>query len=392
MAWNDPGNGNGRDPWNNSGNGNSNGPPDLDEVMRKLQQRLNRLFGSKVPSGGGGTSAGGGLPTVAWLGLAAVLFVAAAIYDGFFVIESAERGVVTRFGAYQRTEQPGLHFKLPFVESTTTLNVDSNRSVSTGTQSVLTRDENVVVIDLTVQYNIKEAEKFLFEVRNPEQSLRQVAESAIREVIGDERMDYVIQEGREAIATNTGTIVQQVLDDYGTGIIVNSVNLERAQPPEPVQASFDDAARSREDKERLINEAEAYANGIIPQARGDARRLIEEAKAYRTEAVRGAEGETARFSQLLVQYEIAPEITRDRLYLETMESVMANSSKILLDSEGNSPMMYLPLEKLMSGQGAAATALPSAVQGGSASQSRPATSPLQRFDTQDNSRSRSRGN
>lgn len=360
MAWNEPGGGGGKDPWGgnsgggggSNGGGNDKGPPDLDEVLKNMQSKLGGILGGKGKGGGGGNQFSAGPEGKAALVLGAVVLLALAIYNSIYIIDPAERGVITRFGAYHRTTEPGPHLKLPSpIESLTKINVDQNRTISLRSQTVLTRDENLVVIDLTVQYSIKEAENYLFRVKDPDASLQQVAESAIREVIGENDMDFIILQGRNEIAAITNTRIQDVLDRYNTGILVTSVNFEKAQPPEAVQAAFDDANKAREDKERLINEAEAYANGVVPIARGDARRLQEEAKAYRTRVVKSAEGESTRFTKLLAEYQKAPEVTRDRLYLDAMETVLGNSSKVLMNNEGSgNSLMYLPIDRLIGNQ------------------------------------------
>ena len=350
MAWNEPG-GDNRDPW---GNRNDKGPPDLDEVLRKFQNRLGALFGKggRSSAGGGGGGGGGGKMGAMSGSLIAIIVALVLAYSSFYTIEAPERGVVLRFGKYQRTSTPGLNFLIPWpVERVIKINVDQNRSHRLASQAMLTQDENIVEIDLAVQYNVKSAEEFVFEVRDPDATVQQVSESAIREIVGRNDMDFILQEGRQAVATTTLGIMQQILDDYRTGINVTTVNLESAQPPEAVQAAFSDANKAREDKERFINEAEAYSNGIIPRARGDARRFLEEAKAYRVRVVKSAEGESQRFLNLLTEYEKAPKITRDRLYLETVEEVLSSTSKIMIDVEGGNNLVYLPLDAILRNQG-----------------------------------------
>jgi len=346
MAWNEPG-GDNRDPW---GNRNDKGPPDLDEVLRKFQNRLGALFGKGGRSSGGG---GGGKMGAMSGSLIAIIVLLVLAYSSFYTIEAPERGVVLRFGQYHRTSTPGLNFLIPWpVERVYKVNVDQNRSHRLASQAMLTQDENIVDIDLAVQYNVKAANEFLFNVRDPDATVQQVSESAIREVVGRNDMDFILKEGRENVAEETLVRMQQVLDDYRTGINITTVNLESAQPPEAVQAAFSDANKAREDKERFINEAEAYSNGVIPSARGDARRFLEEAKAYRTRVVKSAEGESNRFLALLEEYQRAPKVTRDRLYLDTVENVLSNSSKIMIDVEGGNNLMYLPLDAILRNQGA----------------------------------------
>ncbi|MCB1755426.1 MAG: FtsH protease activity modulator HflK [Gammaproteobacteria bacterium] len=345
MAWNEPGGNKDQDPWGNRKN--SGGPPDLDEVFKNLQEKFGGLFGKKgggvkLPSGGPGNL---GLKGLAILGGLIFLFWLAT---GFYIIQPAERGVITRFGKFVHTATPGPHWHLPWpFEALERVNVDRVRSVHLRAQPMLTKDENIVEIDMSVQYKISNAKDYLFSVKNPDVTLQEVAESAIREVIGQNNMDPIITQGRSAIAQSTMDNMQTILENYGTGILVNTVNLESAQPPDQVQAAFSDAIKAREDEQRYINESEAYSNEVVPRARGDARMILEEAKAYRTEVTKAAEGESARFLALLEEYRKFPEVTRQRLYLESIEAVLSNSSKIVIDSEAGNSLMYLPVDKLM---------------------------------------------
>ena len=353
MAWNEPG-GNNNDPWGNKKN--DGGPPDLDEVFRNLQKKLEGLFGSKRPGGGGGSGSGGGgmgLPVkLGSIGILALLAVGVILWilSGIYIIQPAERGVVQQFGRYVKTTQPGPHWRIPWpVQKHQRVNVDQNRSVELKSQEILTKDENIVEIDLAVQYNINDAADYLFSVVEPDSTLRQAAESALRETVGNTLMDLVITEGRGIIQTDTKDKIQETLDNYNTGIQVTAVNLQSAQPPEAVQAAFSDAIKAREDQERFINESEAYKNGLLPQARGDAVIELEEARAYKARTVNAAQGEAARFESLLVEYVKAPEVTKQRLYLESLESVLSNSSKVMVDVDGGNNLMYLPVDKLMGG-------------------------------------------
>lgn len=344
MAWNEPGGGN-RDPW---GNRPDKGPPDLDEVFKNLQTKLGGIFSGR---GGGGSGGSAGPSKLGSLGVGMLALVALVVWfaSGFFVVQEAERGVVLRFGQYQDTRSAGLRWHLPWpIESRYIINVDLNRSVRLQNQSILTQDENIVEVDFAVQYNIKNAEDYLFQVRNADDSVEQVTESVLRQVVGNNNMDFVLQEGRGPIASDINLRLQEVLDAYKTGINITRVNLERAQPPDAVQAAFSDANKAREDKERFINEAEAFSNEIVPQARGDAKRALEEAKAYRTRVTKAAEGEASRFSELLAEYRKAPEVTRNRLYIDSVEAVLSNSSKVMLDTEGGNSLMYLPIDRLLS--------------------------------------------
>jgi len=343
MAWNEPG-GSGKDPW---GKNDQGGPPDLDEVFRNVQSKVTSIFGKG--KGGGGSSSG--LPgKLGSLGIGIILLVLVVVwlFSGIYIIQPAERGVITQFGKYHATSLPGPHWLIPWpVQDLERVNVDQNRSVRMRGQTMLTKDENIVEIDMAVQYNVKSAEDFLFKVRNPDETLQEVAESAVREVVGKNDMDFILTQGRDSIASATKVNMQSLLDDYQTGIQVTTVNLESAQPPEAVQAAFSDAIKAREDEQRFMNEAEAYSNEVIPRARGNARQMLEQSKAYRTRVVKAAEGETKRFLALLAEYEKAPQVTRDRLYLDAVESVLSNTNKVVIDVEGGNNLMYLPLDKLI---------------------------------------------
>ena len=356
MAWNEPGGNKNRDPWG----GNDNGPPDLDEVIGNIKKKVNQVLGSKSGGSGGsggGSSNGGGAQPINFsskgIGIVALLAFLAWMATGFFIVQPAERGVVMRFGAFVDTRMPGpnWHWPIPF-ETMQRVNVDQNRSILLRDEQVLTQDENFVEIDMSVQYVIKSAEDYLFNNRDPDRAVGEVAESALREVIGKETMDFIITQGRDAVAARTLQTLQDTLDVYSTGLLVTTVNLESAQPPAEVQEAFSDAIKAREDEQRYINEAEAYSNGIIPQARGDARQQLEDAAGYRTRVVKSSEGESKRFSDLLVEYKKAPGVTRERMYLDAMTDVMSSTSKVMIDDESNS-LLYLPV-----GQGAGAAQMP----------------------------------
>ena len=340
MSWNEPGGGNNRpnDPW---GGGNQ-GPPDLDEALKKFQEKLNSLFGGGSRSSGGNT---GGGASSAMLGVIASAALLVWGVMGFYQIDEQERAVVLRFGEYHSTVTPGLQWNPPLIDEVIKLNVTKVRAQSFR-EVMLTKDENIVDVNLSVQYVISNSENFVLKVRDPEVSLQHATQSALRHVVGDNRMDLVLTEGRAAIALEVQQRVQNLLEDYQTGIQVSKVTVDDAQPPSQVQAAFDDVIKAREDEERVKNEAQAYANGIIPEARGQAQRQLEEANAYREQVVANAEGEANRFSKLLAEYRKAPEVTRDRLYLEAIQSVYSNTSKVMVDVEGGNNMMYLPLDKL----------------------------------------------
>ncbi len=350
MAWNEPG-GNGgsnRDPWGRRGG--DGGPPDLDEALRKLQRRLAALFGGRGGGGGGNDDrTPGGLGGIAALIIAALLV--GLMYESVYVIQPAQRGVVLRFGAQTALLMPGPHWRWPRpIEQVIRVDVDKVHSAP-HKALMLTQDENIVDIKLTVQYKIKDANAYVFNVRDADATLMQATESAVREVVGKSRMDFVITEGRDAIAVNTQTVIQQILDRYQAGLQVIKVNLQDANPPEQVKGAFDDAIKAREDEQRLKNEAEAYANEIVPKARGGAARQLLEANAYKEQVIARASGEASRFKQLLAEYEKAPQVTRERLYLDNMEAVLSRSKKLLVDLPGNN-VLYLPLT---SGQSPAAS-------------------------------------
>ena len=362
MAWNQPG-GDGRDPWNERGGRQGQGPPDLDEVLKKLRARLAQLLGGgpRMKLGGGG---GGSFVLGIVLALALLVWGAYGIY----VVDPAEAGVVLRFGQYVRTTGPGPHWVPPLIESVEKVNVQVIRSQDIGFRTqgsgvvpvahesmMLTQDENIIDIQFAVQYRVQDPAHFLFNIVAPEITLRQATESAVREIVGRSGMDFVITEGRDAVAAEAKTLIQEILDRYGSGLNVTSVNMQNAQPPAEVQDAFFDAIRAREDQERIINEANAYKADIVPKARGEAQAIMERSEGYRQRVIAHAEGETSRFLQVLTEYRRAPDITRERLYLEAVESVMANSSKVLVDVQGGNNLMYLPLDRLLSsrpGEGA----------------------------------------
>ncbi len=352
MSWNEPG-GNKKDPW--SGRDQQEPPPDLEEVMRSLQEKLGGLF-----SGGKGLGKGGDPKNT----LAVLLAIPLAIWalTGIYIVDEGNRGVVTRFGKYIETSQPGPHWRLPTpIESHTIVNVEQQRFIEVGYRSnirqqaaqpfakealMLTQDENIISLSLSVQYRIKDAKSYLFNLNDPDLTLREVTESAERGVIGKNTMDYVLTEGRSGFADEVKDDIQQILDQYDAGIQVMAVSVKDAQPPEEVQSAFEDAIKAREDEQRLKNEAEAYANDVIPKARGAAARLTEESEGYKLKLIAKAKGEAGRFEQLLTEYQKAPEITRERLYLDTMEEIFSKTNTVLLDVKGGNNMIYLPIDKL----------------------------------------------
>ncbi len=353
MAWNEPGgSGNGgsgdRDPWGNRGN---QGPPDLDEFIKKLQAKLGGLFGGKGGRrGGDGGGMGGNAGSIS-LGLIAAVLLGVWALSGIYIVEQGKQGVVLQFGAFRAITEPGPHWYPRFIQKVEIVDVEDIRSVNLGHVSdealMLTEDENIIDVKFTVQYKVKDARDFLFNVRDPDLTLRQATESAVREIVGKNKLDFVITEGRVAVAARVGELLQKILDSYATGITVVNLNMQDAQPPEQVQQAFDDAIKAREDKQRQINEAEAYSNDVLPKARGQAARIVQEARAYKEEVVAHAQGETERFLKILGEYRKAPKVTRERLYLDAMEDVMAGSSKVMVDVEGGNNLMYLPLDKIM---------------------------------------------
>jgi membrane protease subunit HflK len=338
MAWNEPGGGD-KDPWGNRGD---QGPPDLDEAIRQLQGKLSGIFG-KGGSGGGGASAG---LSSGVIGLAAIVLVAIYVFMGIYQVDVQERAVVFRFGAVQQdVKAPGLHWNPPLIDRVDIVNVTQVRSED-HQALMLTTDENIVDVSVTVQWLIDNAVSYLVNVRDPEVSLKHATESALRHVVGSSTMDQVITDGREAIGIEVQGRLQDYLNSYGTGILINKVNIDRSAPPSQVQDAFDDVQKAKEDEQRFINQATAYSQQVVPEARGRAERQIQEATAYRDQVIARADGEAQRFEKLLVEYSQATQVTRDRLYIDAMESVFSNSSKVMVDVEGGNSMLYLPLDRL----------------------------------------------
>lgn len=423
MAWNEPGGGN-RDPW--SGGGRDQGPPDLEEVIRKLSDKFSALLGGRRGGGGGSSGSGGGSSSSGFAGIGLVVGAMAVIgwlIASIYIVDEGTRGVVLRFGRYLETTMPGPHLRIFPIDRVEIVNVEQRRFREVGYRSggggggnrqpalrsvpkealMLTQDENIVDVRLAVQYQINDPRSYLFNVFDPESVLVQVVESATRETIGKSTMDFVLTEGRSDIVANIKSLSQRILDNYppgppqmtgtletkkkpdpavddgkdkkppisadsgkGIGLQIITVVLQDAQPPEEVQDAFADAIKAREDEQRLKNEAEAYANEIIPRARGQAARRLQEAAAYKEQVIAQAQGEASRFAQLLGAYTKAPEVTRERLYLETVEAVLARTSKVLVDTRGTNNLLYLPLDRLfrpvepVSGASVGTTATPAA--------------------------------
>lgn len=372
---NDPRWGKGHGGGNNSNNtpdpnnrrpGGDGGPPDLDELWRDFNRRLNGMFGRRRGGNGGmGTPPQRPDPYPSAKGLSVALIIVAVVAvlgwlsSGFFIVQEGQQAAVTRFGKLAYITGAGFHWRMPYpFEADEIVNVAQVRSVEVGRggevkatglpeSAMLTEDENIVDVRFAVQYRIDNLVDYLYNNRSPDDAVSQAAETAVREVVGNKTLDYVLYEGREQVASDVQTLTQKILDRYKTGIIVTTVTLQNVQPPEPVQAAFDDAIKAGQDRERLKNEAQAYANNVIPRAQGTASRLIQDAEAYRAQVVARAQGDTSRFNQVLQQYEKAPQVTRERMYLQTMQDILSSVSKIMVDSRSNNNLLYLPLDKLL---------------------------------------------
>lgn len=350
----------------------NDGPPDLEELWRDFNRRLSGMLGKK---GGGGNGGGDGprLPQIDFnpkflgggLGLLAGLVAVVWLASGFYIVDASQRGIVLQFGSYKEATEPGLRWRLPYpIQSHELVNLTGVRTIEIGYRGsernkvlkealMLTDDENIVNIQFAVQYILKDPVEYLFNNRHTDEAVMGAAESAVREIVGKSKMDYVLYEGREQIATQAAKLMQDILDRYKSGIMISKVTMQNAQPPEQVQAAFDDAVKAGQDRERQKNEGQAYANDVIPKAKGTAARLMEEANGHRQRVIATAEGDSSRFKQVQTEYAKAPEVTRQRMYLETMQQVYSNTSKVLVDAKGQGNLLYLPLDKLMQ---AAATA------------------------------------
>ncbi|APE30040.1 HflK protein [Halomonas aestuarii] len=359
MAWNEPGGGNQHDPWSGGGRGGNDGgkgggnqgPPDLDEALKKFQDKLNNMLGGRGGKRGGtGGKGGGGKPRNAFTLPGLLIVVALAIWaaSGFYLVDQSERGVVLRFGKFQEVVTPGLQWNPPLIDDVRMVNVTRVRSL-TQTQSMLTQDENIVSVEISAQYQVADPRSYVLNVRNPELSLENALDSALRHVVGGTDMIDILTSGREILGSSVNSRLQSYLDSYGTGILLQTLNVESTAPPDPVQDAFDDVIRAREDRQRTINQALAYANAVIPAAQGQAQRLVEQGQGYRESVVAEAEGQASRFNALLTQYQDAPAIMRERLYLDTMSEVYGETAKVMVDVSENSPLMVLPLDRLGSG-------------------------------------------
>lgn len=343
------------------GKKNNSGPPDIEAVMRDINKKISALLGSK-DNGTGGSGGGGGDNANkfnASIGLIIAIVALIWIASGFYIVDASQRGVVLRFGSFVETTQPGPRWHMPFpIESVEVVNISQVRTVEIGYREnvkskilkeslMLTDDENIIDIQFAVQYFLKDPGEYLFNNRAPDENVRQAAETAIREIVGKNKMDFVLYEGREQVAASTTKLIQDILDRYKSGILVSKVTMQNAQPPEQVQAAFDDAVKAGQDRERQKNEGQAYANDVIPRAKGAAARLMQEAEGYRQRIIASAEGDAARFQQVLKEYEKAPAVTRERMYIDMMQQILTSTSKVMVDQKSGSNLLYLPLDKLI---------------------------------------------
>ena len=377
--WGNRGGDDGDKPGNNGPRRPNDGPPDLEDLWRDFNRKLNGMFGNKR-GGGGGNGGGDGprMPQIDFnpkflsggigllIGLVAVVWLA----SGFYIVDASQRGLVLQFGSFKETTEPGLRWRMPYpIQSHELVNLTGVRTIEIGYRGsernkvlkealMLTDDENIVNIQFAVQYILKDPVDYLFNNRHTDDAVMGAAETAVREIVGKSKMDFVLYEGREQIATQAANLMQDILDRYQSGILISKVTMQNAQPPEQVQAAFDDAVKAGQDRERQKNEGQAYANDVIPKAKGTAARLMQEAEGYKQRVISTAEGDASRFKQVVAEYAKAPEVTRQRMYLDTMQQVFANTSKVMIDAKGQGNLLYLPLDKLMQGAAAATVAQP----------------------------------
>lgn len=363
---------------NQDGKRPNDGPPDLDQLWRDFNQRLSNIFGNKKSGGSGGNGNNGGdsggagfKPDMRGMGIGAAVIAAIIgflwLVSGFFIVQEGQTGVVLTFGKFSHVAPAGFNWRWPApIQTHEVVNVSQVRTVEVGYRGnvknkqpeeslMLTEDENIIDIQFAVQYTLKSASEWIFNNREHDEMVKQVAETAIREVVGRSKMDFVLYEGREKVAFDTSQLMQQIVDHYKAGVQITNVTMQAVQPPEQVQAAFDDAVKAGQDRERQKNEGQAYANDVIPRASGAASRLMEESEAYRSSIVANAEGEATRFKQILVEYQKAPAVTRDRMYLDAMQQIFSSTTKVMVDSKAGNNLLYLPLDKLI-----AETAQPSA--------------------------------
>ncbi len=377
--WGNRGGDDGDKPGNNGPRRPNDGPPDLEDLWRDFNRKLNGMFGNKR-GGGGGNGGGDGprMPQIDFnpkflsggigllIGLVAIVWLA----SGFYIVDASQRGLVLQFGSFKETTEPGLRWRMPYpIQSHELVNLTGVRTIEIGYRGsernkvlkealMLTDDENIVNIQFAVQYILKDPVDYLFNNRHTDDAVMGAAETAVREIVGKSKMDFVLYEGREQIATQAAKLMQDILDRYQSGILISKVTMQNAQPPEQVQAAFDDAVKAGQDRERQKNEGQAYANDVIPKAKGTAARLMQEAEGYKQRVISTAEGDASRFKQVVAEYAKAPEVTRQRMYLDTMQQVFANTSKVMIDAKGQGNLFYLPLDKLMQGAAAATVAQP----------------------------------
>lgn len=374
--WGNRGSNDGDKPNGNGPRRPNDGPPDLEELWRDFNRKLSGMFGNKGGGGGNGGGDGPRMPNIDFnpkflggglgllVGLAAVVWLA----SGFYIVDASQRGLVLQFGSFKEATEPGLRWRFPYpIQSHELVNLTGVRTIEIGYRGsernkvlkealMLTDDENIVNIQFAVQYILKDPVEYLFNNRSPDEAVMGAAETAVREIVGKSKMDYVLYEGREQIASQASKLMQDILDRYQSGILISKVTMQNAQPPEQVQSAFDDAVKAGQDRERQKNEGQAYANDVIPKAKGTAARLLEEANGYKQRVISSAEGDASRFKQVLTEYAKAPEVTRQRMYLETMQQIYANTSKVMVDAKGQGNLLYLPLDKLMQATGAATAA------------------------------------
>ena len=343
MAWNEPGN-NEKDPWKNKG-GKNQGPPDLDELFKDLGDKFGGIFGGKSSKNG---KSGKSFSSIG-ISIALVVAILVYIFSGFYTIKEAEQGIVLRFGQYTGNVEPGLRWKWTFVERIIPVDIQTTRNLP-ASGFMLTQDENVVRVEMQIQYRVIDARNYVFSVTDADDSLSESLDSALRYVVGHSKMDDVLTSGREVVRQAVWKELDKIIAPYNLGLLVTDVNFKDARPPEEVKDAFDDAIAAQEDEIRYLREAEAYARGIEPRARGRVKRMEQEALAYKSQTVLDAEGEVALFEKILPEYQAAPEVTRQRLYISTMEKVYSNTSKVMVDVDGGNNMMYLPLDKIMQQQ------------------------------------------
>jgi len=374
--WGNRGSNDGDKPNGNGPRRPNDGPPDLEELWRDFNRKLSGMFGNKGGGGGNGGGDGPRMPNIDFnpkflgggLGLLAGLAAVVWLASGFYIVDASQRGLVLQFGSFKEATEPGLRWRFPYpIQSHELVNLTGVRTIEIGYRGsernkvlkealMLTDDENIVNIQFAVQYILKDPVEYLFNNRSPDEAVMGAAETAVREIVGKSKMDYVLYEGREQIASQASKLMQDILDRYQSGILISKVTMQNAQPPEQVQSAFDDAVKAGQDRERQKNEGQAYANDVIPKAKGTAARLLEEANGYKQRVISSAEGDASRFKQVLTEYAKAPEVTRQRMYLETMQQIYANTSKVMVDAKGQGNLLYLPLDKLMQATGAATAA------------------------------------